>query len=740
MQKTKHFIQKSIPAIILLFFCLFLSAQENKEKDNTSLNLEMEEYLEKSSLASFDYNYKESIEFAAKGIVLADKLNDKYYLSLFYNELGTTYDVIEDYKLAKINYKKALKYALESNNDTIQGWLYNNIGNLYSEGLKDIDSALYYYKKSYDIGVKIKDTFEILTPVLNIGWTYIDTKEYDKAYPYLKRSEKFINSKYGDLSSMAQVNYLLGVYHNRKNNVELAQSYLFKSIDYSHQINLWDELSEAYKEYATLASKKGDNKTAYEYLQLHQQYKDSLFTTQKLKEVVVANARFEIEEYQRSLSQSEKLRENQQSVIKKSRQIMYAMIAAALILLMLFFSLYRNYKFRNRALTKLREKNVELTKAKEEAEHFANLKSQFISTVSHELRTPLYGVVGLTTLISEEHPELKSNEYLKSLKFSSDYLLALINNVLQINKIESQGVVLENAPFNLRTLVHEVVNSFHYAVYQHNNKIHIDIDERIPEVFLSDPIRISQILMNLIGNAIKFTEYGNIWVQLQLISQDERKNAIKFIVRDDGIGIPKEKQVEIFEKFVQVKRNDKDYQGTGLGLYIVKRLLSLLGSTIQLNSTTKGAEFEFVLHLEECEPETIPEEVSKFSMHEHRAKKVLIVEDNKINQVVTKRILTKKGYNCDIAENGVEAVRKVKDVTYDLILMDINMPEMDGIEAAKCIRLLKMDLPIIALTAVEEEQIKEDIFNAGMNDFIIKPYDVQQFHQIILKNLYGVPN
>ena len=177
--------------------------------------------------------------------------------------------------------------------------------------------------------------------------------------------------------------------------------------------------------------------------------------------------------------------------------------------------MFKNYKFRNRALAKLRLKNSELRTAKEEAEQQANLKSQFFSTVSHELRTPLYGVVGLTSLLSEDFPNLRKNENFKSLNFSSKYLLSLINNVLQINKIESKNVKLELIPFNIKNLVNEVVNSFSFAINQNANIVHITIDADIPEVLLGDSVRLSQILMNLIGNAIKFTFKGKIEVEVQ---------------------------------------------------------------------------------------------------------------------------------------------------------------------------------------------------------------------------------
>lgn len=325
----------------------------------------------------------------------------------------------------------------------------------------------------------------------------------------------------------------------------------------------------------------------------------------------------------------------------------------------------------------------------------------------------------------------------KSLKFSSSYLLSLINNVLQINKIESQGVKLERIPFNVKNLVNEVMNSFSFAASQNKNKVHQEIDPKIPEILLGDSVRLSQVLMNLIGNAIKFTEEGNIWIRLESEGSEDNTHTIKFTIQDDGIGIPKEKQVSVFDKFVQLRPIEKNYQGTGLGLSIVKRLLLLFDSDITLKSEeNNGTEFSFSIVFEESKELLTKDTAVPTKTINTIEKHILIVDDNKINRVVTKRILQSKGFQCDVAEDGMEALELLKDNTYDLILMDINMPRIDGIETTKRIRQTDLLTPIIALTAVEEDQIRDRIYEAGMNDFIIKPYDLAEFHQIILKNLY----
>lgn len=684
-----------------------------------------------------DYKYKESIEAANIALSYAVQIDDYLNMSVLYNDLGLAYESIFEVEISKKNYLKALYFAKKITNDSLQCWVYNNMGNVYSEGFKKVDSSLIYYKKALEYAQKTKDTFEILTPILNIGWTYIDNKEYDLAFPYLNESQKMIYTRHGDDEGKAQINFLLGRYYMNKNDLEKADDYFKTSLRFATDRGMLDELTEIYEKYAILANKQGNNELAFSRLQKHLKYKDSLYNKDRIWERQAAIAKFLVDDIKKDLERAKEVQKSQQTILKKSQQISYILMIAGFILILLLINMFKNYKFRNKALSKLRLKNAELREAKEEAEQQANLKSQFFSTVSHELRTPLYGVVGLTALLSEDFPNLKENENFKSLKFSSKYLLSLINNVLQINKIESQGVTLGRTPFKIKSLINEVVNSFSFAINQNKNTVYQEIDPKIPTVLMGDSVRLSQILINLIGNAIKFTESGNIWIRLELVHQEEKKYTIKFSIEDDGIGIPIDKQDSVFEKFVQLRPIEKNYQGTGLGLSIVKQLLALFDSDITLKSEeNNGTEFTFTIVLEESCESSLKSANTPIKNVDTIEKSILIVDDNKINRVITKRILQTKGYICDVAEDGIEAIDKLKGTQYDLILMDINMPKIDGIETTKRIRETNKVTPIVALTAVEEDQIKDRIRDAGMNDFIIKPYDLAEFHQIVLKNLY----
>jgi len=455
---------KNVLLTTTIVYLLMILPARSQDLQEEQIRDSISKYMDISIDTYYKYQYNKTIEAANIGIKYANQINDYYYLTLFYNELGLAYDGISELPKSKKNYLESLRFSQKVDNDTIKGWVYNNFANLYSEGFKKIDSALLYYKESLRLAEKTKDTFEILTPIINIGWTYADKDDYETAFPYLEKSEQMIFTKHGDNSAKAQITYLLGRYHLYKNNLEKSDAYFQDAIIYATKAKKVEELIEIYEYYSLLADKQGNHKVAFDRLQTHLKYRDSLFSEKKIKENQIALAKFTVEDFKNDLERVKKEQKSQETIMKKSQQISYILMIAGFILILLLINMFKNYKFRNKALHKLRSKNVQLREAKEEAEAQANLKAQFFSTVSHELRTPMYGVVGLTSLLSEDFPNLEQNENFKSLKFSSTYLLSLINNVLQINKIESQGVKLESIPFNVKNLVNEVVNSFSFAV------------------------------------------------------------------------------------------------------------------------------------------------------------------------------------------------------------------------------------------------------------------------------------
>jgi len=390
----------------------------------------------------------------------------------------------------------------------------------------------------------------------------------------------------------------------------------------------------------------------------------------------------------------------------------------------------------------LKARNKQLEIAKNQAEKSSELKSNFISNVTHELRTPLYGVVGLTSLLLKSNDlSTKDTKFLKSLKYSGDYLLNLVNDILQIGKIESQKIELKNVTVNIRVLLENIVNSFDYRLEETNNQVQVTIDKNIPEFIKCDNVRLSQVLINLIGNSIKFTENGKIDIRIKLINIEGDHVSLRFEVEDDGPGIPKEKQKIIFENFSQLDENSNtNYQGTGLGLPITKNIIELFDSNLEVESeleigTTFGFELTFEIDREAKPKIKETKHVKGETISLTKKYKILVAEDNKINQIVTQNLLQRENYECVIAKNGLEALDAHRETNFDLILMDINMPVMNGNESTKSIRAFDKTTPIIALTAADIEQVKADYKLIGFDGIITKPFDNYEFFQTISQHI-----
>lgn len=688
-----------------------------------------------------NYNYKEAIENAMRLVDEALKCGDDFYVFQGHTVLGTSYSDLNDTLRAKKHYENALHFAQKTSNDTLLLSAYNNLGNIYSEDKNTTQIGIDYYNLVIKLANKLNNTENVFTPTVNIAWTYIDNNQFKKARPYLDKSWELFGER-DDTYIEAQLLNLTGRYYAGINELDSARTFFEKAVHMVEEDSLILQASHVYDEYSKLLFAQGHFEDAFLALKKFHKFNSQIFEQEKINEIAAANIKFDVSEYQRNLEIARTEQLYKDEVIEKSREKMIIMVIASIVLVIILLALFRISVSRRNLISELSEKNKELLKAKEEAERLSVLKTKFFSTISHELRTPLYGVIGLTSILMEDKSLSKHEKDLKSLKFSADYLLALINDVLQMNKMESNLVKLEKLPFNLKDLMRSIVKSFEFTRLQNNNTIHLDIDPGLTANLIGDRVRLSQVLMNLVGNAIKFTERGNIWITAKEVAGNEASSKVYFEIKDDGIGIPANKQNIIFEEFSQLKSANYNYQGTGLGLPIVKKLLRLFNSDIRLESEEgHGSTFSFIIDFKKdtaVKAGQVVQEVigqEQGSRTEAEGKLILIVDDNRINQVVTKRILEKKGYLCDICDNGTDAVTTVKSGFFDLVLMDVNMPGISGLEATRLIREFNTRVPIVALTAVEIEEIREEILEAGMNDFIVKPYDTSTFYQVIYRNL-----
>jgi len=382
-----------------------------------------------------------------------------------------------------------------------------------------------------------------------------------------------------------------------------------------------------------------------------------------------------------------------------------------------------------RDITAEKETQQLLKLAKENAEQLAKAKARFLSITSHEIRTPMNAIIGLTNLLLEEGAKPEQQENLRLIKFSAEHLLGIINDILDISKIDADKVELEKVDFDLRIICKSLIKAFEVSNRKKNLNINLSIAENVHDMVHGDSLRLTQVLNNLIGNAIKFTEEGSVDLNIKL--KDEYKDAIEFEVKDTGIGIPQDKLNLIFESFTQATiSTTRKYGGTGLGLSISKKLIEIMGGEISVESERgKGTTFRFYVDLpagkfnrSTTSKDALPVKIENPLSDRH----ILIVEDDSVNQIVIKKYIAKWGATYDFAQNGIEALEKIKSQGFDLILMDLQMPVMGGIETATKIREINnayfKTVPIIALTAEISTEVSKEVNEAGMNDLATKPF------------------
>lgn len=393
--------------------------------------------------------------------------------------------------------------------------------------------------------------------------------------------------------------------------------------------------------------------------------------------------------------------------------------------------------FLEEQIKKSKQLEAELIKAKETAEKASKAKSEFLSIMSHEIRTPLNAIIGTNNLLHYQDPLPSQKELLNVMKISSENLLSLINDVLDYGKLEEGKIILAERDINLKQFVKNLRAAHRLRAEERGNNLRLMYDEDIPDFVIGDDIRLGQVLNNLISNAIKFTKKGVITIEVLLNNTTDEHVYVDFAIIDTGIGISEDKQEMIFDRFTQANTNiTREYGGSGLGLTIIKLLLQLQNSEIHLSSEAgKGSKFFFTLCFKKSNT-SLQEENKKILNYDApnlNGIHILLVEDVDFNVMVAEKMLQNWNATVDIAHNGEIAVEKVKNNKYDIVLMDLQMPVMDGYTATKKIREFNTTTPIIALTASITMDIQGRAFEFGMNDCITKPFNPNDLFSMILK-------
>jgi len=385
----------------------------------------------------------------------------------------------------------------------------------------------------------------------------------------------------------------------------------------------------------------------------------------------------------------------------------------------------------------------ELKKARDVAERSAKMKEQFIASISHEMRTPMNAVLGMSNLVIQTNLDEEQHGYISSIKQSSEILLGIINDILEISTLENGKIIFENKPFELAELLDNLVKVMQYKIKEKDLNFQLDIAEDVAKVLIGDKLRLNQILYNLVGNAVKFTDAGFIKVRVRNIGETSDRMNLRFEVEDSGIGIPEDKVNDVFGTFTRIRTKDRLFEGTGLGLSIAKNLVAQQNGRIGASSVLgQGSTFHFELNFEKGHLSQTVKSVEKeerIDVEQERPIKLLLVEDHKMNQLVARKTLERQWTDIDvtIADNGKIATEILEKEIFDIILMDIQMPIMDGYETTDYIRNQMPPhvarIPILAMTAHAHISKDQKFKEYGMDDFVLKPFEPKQLFQKIVK-------
>lgn len=723
---------KKIPFIILILLCCQLSFAVQK----TLSKKEIEQLVKDGNKFFKEAEFIKSLKTLKIALIQAENAKEFALASMASNRIARNFEEISEEQNALLFFYKALDYAEKAKSYPLKSTVYINLGNLLTLNKNlDFQKGISYMMQARKLSLQEKDFETAVTVNMNLALTYFDMNKFEKGYPYLA----FVNNnfeKFGEKKFFITVKMLNGMYFSYLNDNEKANEQFLAGINHNldQDAVLREEKQDLYLNYSKFLSKTGNFQNAYINLIKHNQISEKLFNKKKLVTANLSGLNLMVESYKNDLLAAEIEKKSQSKLLSFSNNVIYVfaglLLVLACLLTVIFFSNQKNIKINNTLITN----NEQLEIAIQKADEANKIKSQFVATITHELRTPLYGVIGITDLIFDEYKQIIDSKPIEALRFSARYLLALINDVLQISKMEAVAMTLENKIFDLRKEVNSIKNALDIIASNKHVSLQIDIDKNIPECIAGDQIRLSQVLMNLLSNSLKFTAKGKVLLSISVNKIVDKHVFINFIVKDTGIGISEENQKTIFDKFIQINEDQGNYQGTGLGLSIVKKIIDLFGSEIYLESQIGvGSAFSFTIGFDiaqDLEADLLPISYLFF-----KGMKVLVVEDNKINQLVSKKIIEKKGMYCQIVSSGQEAIYLLKNESFDIILMDINMPIMNGFESTIALRNLKIDTPVIALTAYSKSQIEHEAIAAGINAVIEKPFEPQQLFELIAKHI-----
>jgi signal transduction histidine kinase/ActR/RegA family two-component response regulator len=747
-----------------------------------------------TALATIDNNqgrYAPALIKLKTALLLAEQSDDDPAIAKCYFSIGDVYSTLKNNEKAISNYEKALQLFLKLNDTGNCISMLNRIANRNMDiGNAISDTSFFFkaitiYSKAFAMAnrehdekkiistyVNLADAYNILGKVtrnktyffqsldnslrglrlsrekgftaleainnLNIGDTYKNLGQPFKSIHFYEEALRRYQ-KLGDKSWLQNTYTYIAKAHFLMKNYDRAIENVLKSTEFSKKQGHASDLRDNYGLLSDIFAAKKDFQRSLEYHRLYTAYKDTLINENSA--INIARLQTELE-FEKKNQEIELLKSNtaiQDEKIRSQAIQRNFLILGIIIILALLIIIYSRYREKNKV-------QLVIIKAKEAAEHAKETQEQFLANTSHEIRTPMNGIIGMTNHLRDTALTGEQREYISAINESANSLLVLINDLLDLSKINAGKMTFEKKAFRLSDLFKNLVYSLQYRSTEKNIRLISSIDEAVPPALIGDPVRLNQVLLNLTGNAIKFTEKGEVKIVAKLLKDDGKELLILFSVQDTGIGIQESKLNTIFESFTQVNaRTTRKYGGTGLGLTIAKQLIEQQGGTISVSSkVNEGSTFSFTLQFKKLsrnvkEQRGLSIGPEDFNQPNLNSIAVLVIDDNKVNQRVAALTLQKWNAKVDVADNAKMAFEKLQEKKFDLILMDVTMPEIDGFEATRHIRK-KMPapiskVPIIAMTASALIGDREKCISVGMNEYVSKPFNPEDLYDKIMKTI-----
>lgn len=699
-------------------------------------------------------NYAEALKYYLEALKINDVDGDIVLQADNYGGLAIVYTDLHNYDEAIKYHQKCIQLREDAGDQEAIAWARINLAEMYilkgdfAEALTQLHTAKAISQSLGKTGIDA----EILTLE---GKAYYLQGDYPEALNTFSKSLA-LSEEIGEMPGVADAyNYIGATYMHQKKYSD-AEVFLKKGLSVSNKIGSLQRIMESYRGLAVVDSAQGDLANALMHYKLFIAAKDSMMNAENTKKILQQQMQYDFDKKEASVKAEQDLKDaitaKQLQTQKYVRNGFMGGFGIVLLFAGIFFRQRNRIKNANTLILKEKELAEQQRMRAEQSERF---KQQFLANMSHEIRTPMNAVLGMTNLLIDKAPRPDQHEYLDGIQKSSDTLLHIINDILDLSKIEEGKMELEKIDFSIHDLVDQVRQTLNYKAEEKGLHLVTDVDQHIPGVLVGDPTRLNQVLMNLAGNAIKFTERGSVTIQvrseelevsssqsavgsphLAMGGTQSSVRSITFKVIDTGIGIPKDKLEAVFESFSQAHVSDaRKFGGTGLGLSISKQLVELMGGKIQIETQEGlGTTFSF----------SIPMVVgSQKGLHSSKSSgqidgtllnglRILIVDDNEYNRIVAHDSLKLKAdVSITLATNGNEALTLLSEQDFDVVLMDVQMPEMDGYEATRQIRdphssVRNHHIPVIALTASVIRSDLDKCREAGMDDYVPKPFKMSQ--------------